>query len=420
MADVLLLTQRIPYPPDKGEKIRSFHLLQRLARHHRVHLGCLLDDPDDLRHVAAVKTMVADAHVAVIDRRRARLASLRGLATGEGLSVSYFADGGLRRWVRDVLTRVRPQATVVFSSNMAPYVLDARAPRPARLIADVVDVDSAKFAHYAREASPPMAWVYAREARRIAALERRLAAEADVCTLVSDPEADLFRSVCPKARARVMGIPNGVNVTTFTPEDPGPSPYAAGGPVAVMVGHMDYPPNIDAARWFATEILPEARRNTPGLRFAVVGANPTREVKALAELDGVLVTGRVPEVVPYINHAQVCVAPLRIARGIQNKVLEAMAVARPVVTTTGALTGIAAQPGRDVLLADTVPGFAAAIADALDPERARSLGDAARRFVMAHHAWDRVFDPFDAMIDDTGFDGTGIDGTGTAHRGAAE
>ena len=262
MADVLLLTQRIPYPPDKGEKIRSFHLMQRLARHHRVHLGCLLDDPDDLRHVDAVKGMVADAHVAVIDRRRARLSSLRGLATGDGLSVTYFADAGLRRWVRGVLTRVRPEAAVVFSSNMAPYVLDAGAdaPRPPRVIADVVDVDSAKFAHYAREASPPMSWVYAREAGRIAALERRLAAEADVCTLVSDPEADLFREICPEARARVMGIPNGVNVDTFTPEDAGPSPYGPGGPVAAMVGHMDYLPNIDAARWFATEILPLIRR----------------------------------------------------------------------------------------------------------------------------------------------------------------
>lgn len=157
---------------------------------------------------------------------------------------------------------------------------------PPRLIADVVDVDSAKFAHYARESSPPMSWVYAREADRIAALERRLAAEADVCTLVSAPEAALFREVCPNARAHVLGIPNGVNVDIFTPQDTGPSPYAPGGPVATMVGHMDYPPNIDAARWFATEVLPLIRQRVPDMRFAVVGANPTREVQALADMDG--------------------------------------------------------------------------------------------------------------------------------------
>lgn len=411
MADVLLLTQRIPYPPDKGEKIRSFHLMQRLARRHRVHLGCLLDDPDDLRHLDALKAMVADAHVAVIDRRRARLASLRGLLTGEALSAAYFADAGLARWVRRVLTDVRPSAAVVFSSNMAPVLLDADAPRPPRLIADVVDVDSAKFADYAAKGRPPMSWVYAREARRIAALERRLAAEADICTLVSEPEADLFRKVCPNAHARVLGIPNGVNVDTFTPADPAPSPYGDGGPVAAMVGHMDYPPNIDAARWFAGEILPLLRRRVPDLRFAVVGANPAREVKALAEIEGVMVTGRVPEVVPYVRHAAVCVAPLRIARGIQNKVLEAMAVARPTVVTTGALTGIAARPGRDLLLADTAPSFADAVVAALEPARAAALGDAARRFVVDHHAWETVFAPFDAMI---------ADEAEAAQRGAAE
>ncbi|WP_404379861.1 TIGR03087 family PEP-CTERM/XrtA system glycosyltransferase [Caenispirillum salinarum] len=400
MADVLFLTQRIPYPPDKGEKIRSFHLMQRLLRHHRIHLGCLLDDPSDLRHLDTLRDMVADLHVAVIDRRRARLTSLSALATGGGLSVAYFRHRALRRWVNDVLTRVKPEAAVVFSSNMAPYVLDRPpgVPRPPRLIADVVDVDSEKFAHYAREGARPMRWVYRREAAKVAGLERRLGDEADVVTLVSEPEADVYRHICPDARARVRGIPNGVDLATFTPDDPAPSPYADGGPVAVMVGHMDYPPNIDAAMWFAREILPLARRRVPDLRFAVVGANPAREVRALAELPGVMVTGRVPEVVPYVNHADVCVAPLRIARGIQNKVLEAMAVGRPVVTTTGALTGIAAMPERDVLVADTPAAFADSVVEALEPARGAALGEAARRFVEDHHAWNTVFAPFDAMI----------------------
>lgn len=170
--------------------------------------------------------------------------------------------------------------------------------------------------------------------------------------------------------------------------------------MVAMAGHMDYPPNIDAARWFATEVFPQLRLRVPNLRFAVVGANPTREVTALNEIDGVIVTGRVPEVVPYVRHAAVCVAPLRIARGIQNKVLEAMAVARPVVVTTGALTGIAARPGHHLLLADTATDFADAVVEALDPARGAALGAAARRFVLEHHAWETVFAPFDSMIED--------------------
>ncbi len=411
MADVLFLTQRIPYPPNKGEKIRSFRLLERLARRHRVHLGCLIDDPDDLQHRDTVRGMVADAHFGVLDRRRARIWSLRGLLTGEGLSVTYFGDAGLRAWVRRVLTEVKPKAGVVSSSNMAPYLLD-EPDRPPLLVADVVDVDSAKFAHYAREARPPMRWVFAREADRIAALERRLAAEAAWCTLVSEPEAALFRQVALRARARVLGVPNGVDTAFFSPEHAAVSPYDGAGPVLAFTGHMDYPPNIDAALWLAHEILPLVRRTVPAARLAIVGANPAREVQALASRPEILVTGRVPDVRPYVRHATVCVAPLRIARGIQNKVLEAMAMGRPTVVTTAALTGIAAEPGRDVLLADTPRGIADAVLQALDPAHALALGAQARRFVVEHHGWDHTFAAFDTCL-------RGLDGPEPV-RGAAE
>lgn len=398
MADVLMLCQRIPYPPDKGEKIRSYRVLERLTRRHRVHLGCLLDDPADRVHAETVRSMVASSCITEIDRRRARLWSLRGLLTHQGLSVTYFGDPRLRRWVRRTLETVRPQAVLVNSSNMAPYVLDTPA-RPPCLIADLVDVDSAKFDHYADTAQLPMRWVFRREAARVRALEKRLAAAADWSTLVSEPEADILRGMLgPAAARRVRAVSNGVDVGFFAPENGGESPYAGGGPVFCMTGHMDYRPNIDAACWFATEVLPHIRSQVPEARFAVVGANPVPEVKNLERHDGVLVTGRVPDVRPYIGHAAVSVAPLRIARGIQNKLLEAMAMGRPAVATTGALTGVAAEVGRDLLCADTAEGFAEDCLLALDPMLAVELGANARRFVVEHHSWETVLAPFDAML----------------------
>ncbi len=411
MADVLFLAQRIPYPPNKGEKIRSWRLLERLARRHRVHLGCLVDDPDDWQYTDTVRRVTADAHFGRVDRSGGRLRALRGLLTGAPLSVAYFARPDLKRWVRRVLAEVKPRAVVISSSNMAPYVLD-EPNRPPLMVADVVDVDSAKFAHYAEEARPPMGWIYRREAAYVADLERRLAAEAAWCTLVSEPEAALFRTVAPKARARVLGVPNGVDTAFFDPAMPSVSPYDGAGPVLAFTGHMDYPPNIDAALWLATEILPLVRRSLPAARLAIVGANPVKDIQALGNRPDVLVTGRVPDVRPYVRHAAVCVAPLRIARGIQNKVLEAMAMARPTVVTQAALTGIAAVPGRDLLLADTPPAIAAAVLEALRPERARELSANARRFVLAAHGWEHTFAAFDDML-------RGLDGP-EAVLGAAE
>ncbi len=172
MADLLFLSQRLPYPPAKGEKIRAYHELAYLTRHYDVHLGCLTDDPADIGHAAALKPLCRDIHVAPLDPRLARITCLSGLLTHEGLSVTYFRDRSLAAWVRRVMDVVRPAVTFVYSSNMAPYVLDL--PRTGRLIADLVDVDSAKWQAMADADRGPMRLVYRREWRRIEALEERI------------------------------------------------------------------------------------------------------------------------------------------------------------------------------------------------------------------------------------------------------
>jgi polysaccharide biosynthesis protein PslH len=397
MPDLLFLTQRIPFPPNKGEKIRALHLLRHLRRSFDVHLGCLVDDPQDLAHRDTVRALCRDAHFAALDRRRAYGRCLAALAAGRPLSVEFFRDAGLARWVDRVLDEVRPAAVVVCSSNMAPYVLDHRF-RPAALVADIVDVDSEKWREYAARTMTPMRLIYARERRLVAALERRIAAAADHSTFVSETEAALFRSVVGARPGKVHGVGNGVEHAYFDPALPQAPPYDAGRPNFVFTGVMDYPPNVDAVTWFAEEVLPRIRAALPDAQFHVVGSSPARAVRRLAARDGVHVTGRVPDVRPYLAHATAAVAPLRIARGIQNKVLEAMAMARPVIVTPAALEGIAAEPGREVVLCESAAEMAEAACRLAGGSDGEAIGAAARRRVVANFSWSETLRRFDRLL----------------------
>lgn len=401
MPDLLFLSQRLPYPPTKGEKIRAFHDLKYLARHYDIHLGCLADDPADLQYIDTIRAMCRDIHVAPIDPRVARLTCLRGLLTNEALSVTFFRDRGLTKWVRNVVRTVQPAVTFVYSSNMAPYILDL--PRTGTRIVDLVDVDSEKWRALAETRRGPMRFVYRREWRKVASLERRIARVCDLSVLVSDAEAALFARQAPEYRERIRGVSNGVDHRYFDPA-PGFAPvYDTEAPSYVFTGTMDYPPNIDAVTWFAHEMLPLIRHSLPAARFYIVGSNPSDEVRKLASLEGVVVTGRVPDVRPYIAHATAGVAPMRIARGIQNKVLEAMAMARPVVLTSGALEGIEAQPGREVILADTPADFAAACVRCAGLDKgitsdAALVGLAARTRILRDYDWDVTLRRFDDVL----------------------
>jgi len=392
MPSLLFLTQRIPYPPTKGEKIRAWHVLEHLARSHQVHLGCLIDEEADWQHVPTLRAICADAYFARLDRRRAKLACLRGLATGEPLSALFYADRGLDAWVRGVMETVRPEIVFVLSSNMAPYILDRRGRERVRIV-DLVDVDSAKWRAYAETGSGPMRWVHAREARRVEALERRIGRECDWSTFVSAEEAALFRRIAPESAAKVRAISNGVDSAHFDPALPFEPPFPRGPPTFVFTGAMDYPPNVDAVAWFADAVLPRLR----GARFVIVGAAPAPQVQALAARPDIVVTGRVPDVRPYLAHATAAVAPMRIARGIQNKVLEAMAMARPVVVTPDGLEGIGARPGAEVLVAADAESFAAQCARAAQPDAA-AIGQAARARVLADYVWAERLRGFDALL----------------------
>ncbi|MEO1766714.1 TIGR03087 family PEP-CTERM/XrtA system glycosyltransferase [Thiobacter aerophilum] len=396
MNDLLYLVHRIPYPPNKGDKIRSFHLLRHLARRHRVHLGAFVDDPADWAQAPALREWVrGELCLRPLTRPRALLRSLTGFVTGEPLSLPYYRDGPMQRWVEARLAAGVGQV-LVYSSSMAPYVL---AHDGLRRVIDFVDIDSDKWRQYAARRPWPLSVLYRREAYRLFAFERQVALSFDAATFVSETEAALFCRLAPEVAAHVSAFSNGVDTDYFSPAEAGANPYPAGTQALVFTGAMDYWANVDAVCWFASQVWPSLHARHPAVVFYIVGARPTPAVQALARQPGVVVTGSVPDVRPWLAHAQAAVAPLRIARGIQNKVLEAMAMARATVVSPQALEGIRARPDEEVVVAEGAAEFLARLGELLDdPARATAIGQRARARVLTDYGWDVHLARVDALL----------------------
>lgn len=402
MRDLLFLAHRIPYPPNKGDKIRAWNFLRHLAERRRVHLGCFVDDEQDWAHVEKLKEVAGETCFVPLGRARALVRSLPALLGERPLTLPYYYDPRMADWVAR-LRRERPMTVFVYSSSMAQYVMDG--PESLRIV-DFVDVDSEKWRDYASRRRWPTAAVYRREGRALLRAERQIAREFDASLFVSDAEADLFRRLAPECVGRVFTVSNGVDWRFFSPDADYADPFAgAGGTALCFTGMMDYWPNVDAAVWFAETVLPRIRSRRPSATFWIVGANPSPVVRNLARHEGVVVTGRVADTRPYLAHAAAVVAPLRVARGIQNKVLEGMAMGRPVIASPQAFEGIRAEPGRDLLLARDADGFVAALDRVSDAAAAAELGRNARRAIEANYDWSVQLAALDAVLARIG-DGT--------------
>ncbi|HUN40008.1 MAG TPA: TIGR03087 family PEP-CTERM/XrtA system glycosyltransferase [Acetobacteraceae bacterium] len=395
---VLFLCQRLPFPPNKGEKITSFNLLRHLGQRFDVHVGTFVDNREDASDIDGLRPYCATLHVERIVKPWAWVpATLRWLG-GAPLSFAMFRADGMRAYVRDAIARYHPVAIVTHSSNISDYAL-LPTTQPTVRVLHFADVDSEKFADFARQATGWQRWLYALEASRVRAAETRLAAGADAVAFVSDEEADLFRSVVAPRAAQIVTIANGVDAASFDPQRNWPRPDWGDGPAFVFTGAMDYRPNIDAVNWFADAVLPELRASHGAAQFAIVGSNPSPAVTALATRPGVLVTGRVPDVQPYLSHAAAAVAPLRIARGIQNKVLEALSMGRPTIVTSEALTGIGTPDATPVIVADGADAWLAACRRLLDdPDSAGAVAARARAFAIEHFGWDARLRALDALL----------------------
>jgi len=396
--EILFLAHRVPFPPNRGDKIRAHHLLEALSRIAPVHVGCLAESAEDRAGIADL-ARIAASHCAPPRTKPLVLAGLEAVATGKPVSLTAFHSPTLERWVRDTIAGRPIGAVVVFSGQMGQYVPAAYR---GRVIIDLCDVDSAKFAQYA--ANGERVWLNAREARLLAREEERLGTRADATILITQAEAALYRAGLKHPESvNVQVIGNGIDAAFFNPESTAPHAAMAArtGPHFTFTGQMDYRPNEQAAIWAIQHLLPALRAHWAGAEVHIVGRNPTPALLALKDRAGATIWGEVPDVRPFIAASHAVIAPLMIARGVQNKVLEAMAMARPVLLTPEAATGIAAKDDTDWLIAPADPAaMAARAAGLLDtPGRAETMGTAARRFVLDHHAWDAMLAPLGHLLE---------------------
>lgn len=393
--NVLYLCHRIPYPPDKGDKIRAFHQIRFLARRNRVHLLTLADGavPD----LGPLQELCERVEVFPVHRPAAYLRAALGALRPRPLTLSFFDSAELRRRVEELAAEESFDVIVAYSSSMAPYV-EPFTGVPAVL--DMVDVDSAKWEQYSRFARPLLRPVYALEARRLRAYEASLAERFERIVLATANELGLYESFAPGARA--VAVPNGVDFDYFQPLD---LPKAEK-PLLVFTGQMDYFANVDGVTYFAREVFPRLRQRFPEAELVIVGRSPVPSVRALGELPGISVTGAVGDVRPFLARAWAFVAPLRIAQGVQNKVLEAMAMNVPVVCSERVLAGLAEggfRHDRDLLAADCSSGnaesFASCVAALLESAETRArLAEGARRRLALGYRWSTNLDRFEEIV----------------------
>ena len=384
MGEILFLTHRVPWPPNRGDKIRSHHFLQELMDCAPVHVACFADDEAEQQIAWARKVELQSCEI-VIRTKPKWLGGIEAIVAGKPVSVACFDSPEIHAYVANVIATRPIDCIFVFSGQMAQFI---PADFGGRVVMDFGDVDSAKFESYADEGSGPMAWINRREGRLLRAYEKDVAGLADYSLFVSEAEAGLFRKRSGLSDDRVKAIGNGIDLEFYGAPDVQPEGLEQSGPMILFTGQMDYQPNVQAVQSFSNEVMPDILARFPEARFAIVGRAPAARVKQLDGRNGTIVVGSVDDIRRWIMAADVVVAPLRIARGIQNKVLEAMVMAKPVVASACAAEGIDAISGEHFLIADSVGDEARLVCELLDnPQQARRLGEQAKQLIHSQYSW---------------------------------
>lgn len=388
---ILFLAHRVPFPPDKGERIRAFYEIVFLARQHQVDLFSLARSEEEVKHGASLKTWCQTVTVCKIRKGETIFNAALSLMRREPLSLAFFRSQDLRKQVLHALARERYDLIFVYCSSMAQYLPD---PPPCPVVVDFVDTDSAKWAQYAQHARFPMSLIYAREAQQLSRLELRLLEIASHSIIISAKEAKQLSA--DDRRIKVVG--NGVETAKaeidILPE------IAALEPYVVFVGTMDYLPNVDAVTYFARDIFPLLRREHPSLKFVVVGRNPSRRVRDLSRVEGIVVTGTVPNVQDYLRRAQVAVAPFRVSQGIHNKILEAVAAGVPIVCTSAPAEGLPEQVRKIIIVSDGAEEFSRSVSSLLCDQNARKSFAELAKPLREELDWNRVLSPIASVIED--------------------
>ena len=395
--EILYIAHRIPYPPNKGDKIRSFHEIKHLSARFTIDLVCLADAPGDIQWKGALKAYCRRVDIFPLKPMMGKLKGIFSLMTGRSISEGYFYHLGMAKTIKQRLSHTHYRAILCFSSPMARYLELETNLKDCLRIMDFCDLDSDKWLQYANRTRFPLNCLYRMEGGRLFAFEKKINQTFDASVFVSDKEASLFKTVFPRAR-NVSAIPNGVDRQYFSPNSHKPFSDKEG-PTLMFAGVMDYYANVDGVLWFCKKIYPLIVHAFPTIRLIIAGSNPAPEIQRLHRKQNIVVTGFVPDMRPWYARADICVVPLRIARGVQNKVLEAMAMAKPVVSTPTALQGVSAVPGRHLVAADTPKKFAKGVLDLLThPLDAEKMGQQAAAYVASTHNWDLFMDKFSTLI----------------------
>lgn len=392
MRRLLYVAHRVPYPPDKGERVRAFHEIKALSKDFQITLAALTHSHADIRAAEPLRQWCRNIILAPAGGTPGRIRAGLSLLKGQSATEGYFHSPALDKKIADSAGREPFDLAFAYCTSVLGTCL--KVPARAHVI-DFVDADSAKWQAYAQDSPWPKSWLYHAEARAVRKLEQLAIQRCQAVFITSQAEMEILDSQSPHIHA----VGHGVDTDYFAPDANLPAPNTDE-PSLVFTGQMDYRPNVDAVCWFVREVWPQLKRQAPNLTFQIVGRNPTSQVQRLTEIPGVVVTGAVPDVRPYLSAAAAAIVPLRIARGVQNKVLEAMAMARPVIASTGALSGLDVLPGREALRADSPQEWIEHILALTGPSGASpgmsQLAELARQCVLAKYNRDACLKP---MVD---------------------
>lgn len=402
--NILFLCHRIPYPPNKGDKIRSYNEIIFLSQKHKIYLGTTLDEKSDKNYTPELEKYCEEVF-AVHFKRRWRLS--KSLLSNKPFSVSNFYDTRLQRYVDRVLKNYKIDIIFCFCSSMAEYVYQSPAYKSGdiskiKMVMDYVDLDSDKWRQYSEYTKFPKNIIYSLEQKRLLEYEKKINETFSHSVFVSEREVKVFRRWYPEAK-NIKVIQNGVDSEFFSSSYEGFSKAEKTDSSSfklIFTGVMDYFANEDGVKWFCRDILNKIKKDIPNVEFYIVGNRPTKRVQKLSKIDGVIVTGYVEDVRPYYMKADVCVIPLRIARGLQNKVLEAMAMGKAVVATSNASEGIICKNNSDIIIANDAESFAKEVIDLLrDEGKRKDIGDNAYQNIRNYYKWETNLEAFEELFE---------------------
>lgn len=389
---ILFLAQRVPYPPNRGDRITTYHEIRLLSRHNQIHVAALSDTEEECRDIEPLRKMCASVDVAVLPKWRSNIQAMAMAASPLPLTLPFYFSPELAAKVSLRIALEKIDVVLVFSSSMAQYVdWCSHIPR----IMQFADLDSIKWRQMSRMNSWPKSWVYGAEAVRLLWYERSIARRYQKCLVVTEEERQEMLSHIPFADSGVAA--NGVDIDYFSPSDENPDEDHL-----VFVGVMDYFPNEEGMEFFCKEILPLIRKKRPGTKITIVGARPSEAVLKLSSIPGVFVTGAVDDIRPYMSKASIAVVPLRLARGVQNKVLEAMSMGMACVCSTAAFKGIKAIEGTHGLVADDPELFSKHAIELLENQEMRkNMGNSARKVMVDHYSWEAQVAKLEQLLEET-------------------